>query len=191
MIRVLIATFLLITGCATSSGVKSVDSASYARVVDKNSDQIRRYSGFYNTLDVEATFLNSELLTTQVEYLSGLYQWTEEKKKEEAGKILAPSQTQTQFFMSFFTPERKNSQLTKKDTVWKFFMDVEGRRYEGTVTRLKTPMAEIEILYPYFNRFYIPYILSFPVPTAAVEGKTLELTVTGAVDSGNLHFNKN
>lgn len=188
MIRFL-CLFLLLAGCSTTRTTQApVSSRSYMTVIDKNSDRIRRYSGFYNTLDVEATILNKEILSNQLYYLTSLYQWDESKSQAEGEKIFKDSKTSTQFFVSFFTPERKNIDLSKKNTIWKFFLDVDGRRFEGTATRFKAPMAETEVIYPYHNRFYIPYLISFPVPTEAIENKPVELTITGAVDSGTLKF---
>lgn len=188
MIRFL-CLLLLLAGCSTTRTSQApVSSRSYMTVIDKNSDRIRRYSGFYNTLDVEATILNKEMLSNQLYYLTSLYQWDESKSQTEGDKIFKDSKNSTQFFVSFFTPERKNIDLSKKNTVWKFFLDVDGRRFEGTAARFKAPMAETEVIYPYHNRFYVPYIISFPIPTDMIENKPLELTITGAVDSGTLKF---
>lgn len=188
MIR-LLCLFLLLVGCSTTRTTQSsMSSRSYMAIVNKNSDHIRKYSGFYNTLDMEATVLNKEMLSNQLYYLTSLYQWDEAKSQAEAEKIFKDSKTSTQFFVSFFTPERKNIDLSRQNTVWKFFLDVDGRRFEGTAKRFRAPMAEIEVIYPYHNRFYSAYIISFPIPTESIEGKPLELTVTGAIDSGTLKF---
>lgn len=70
--------FLLLGGCASSQIAAQMD---YASVVEKNSDSIRRYSGFYNTLDMEATILNSEVAAAQLNNGIATYQWDEKKTR--------------------------------------------------------------------------------------------------------------
>ncbi|UOF01100.1 hypothetical protein [Bdellovibrio reynosensis] len=192
--KYLLLALLFLSACATNyevtpSGHTIKTTGDYASVIDKNSDKVRRYSGFYNTLEMEGTVLNSAVSQAQLEQGAMLYQWDEKKFAEEKAKVEDRLSKQTDFFLSFYTPERKNDDLSKPNTMWKVFLDVEGRRYEGKVTKLKLQLAEIEGLYPYHNRFYSPYSVVFPVTMRSIEGKPLKLTVTGAVGSGVLEFN--
>lgn len=192
--KYLLLAFLFLSACATNyevtpAGHTIKTAGDYASVIEKNSDKVRRYSGFYNTLEMEGTVLNSAVSQAQLEQASMLYQWDEKKFADEKAKVEDRLSKQTDFFLSFYTPERKNDDLSKPNTMWKVFLDVEGRRYEGKVTKIKLQLAEIEGLYPYHNRFYSPYSVTFPVTMRSIEGKPLKLTVTGAVGSGVLEFN--
>lgn len=183
---------LVLTACAsyevTPSGHTVKTTGEYIPVIEKNSDKIRRYSGFYNTLDMEATLIRSEVAQAQLEQSALLYQWDENKFAEEKKKFEARLSKESEVFLSFYTPERKNDTLYKPDSIWKLFLDVDGKRYEGKATKIKLPLIEIEGLYPYHNRFYTPYSVVFPVPMRSIEGKPVKLTVTGAVGSAVLNF---
>lgn len=185
--------FLALTACSsyqvTPAGRTVRTGTDYETVVEKNSDKIRRYSGFYNTLDMEATLLNSEVAAAQLDQSAMLYQWDEKKYNEEKAKFENRLSKQTEVFLSFFTPERKNDELYKANTMWKIFLDVDGKRYEGKATKVKLQLAEIQALYPFHNRFYTPYSVVFPVPMRSLEGKAMMMTVTGPVGSGVLEFN--
>ncbi len=188
----LILTFLL-TACAstyevTPAGRTLRTADEYTEILQKNSDKLRTYSGFYNILDVEAVVINSLVAQAYLEHNARLYQWTDARYSEEKTKLEQRLSRQSEFFMSFFTPERKNDDLYKPDTMWRIFLDVDGRRFEGKATRVKLPLAEIQAAYPFHNRFATPYLITFQVPMLSIEKKEMKLTLTGAVGSGSLTF---
>lgn len=182
----------LLSACAsyevTPSGRTLRTADEYMDILEQNSDKLRTYSGFYNVLDVEGLALNSKVAAAQLDQSTRLYQWTDSKFEEEKVKFEQRLSKQSEFFISFFTPERKNDDLFKADTVWRIFLDTDGRRFEGKATRIKVPLAEIQGLYPFHNRFATPYTFTFPVPMRSIEGKEMKVTITGPVGSGSLIF---
>lgn len=191
--KYLLVLTLFLAACAstyevTPAGRTLRTADEYTEVLTANSDKLRTYSGFYNVLDVEAVSVNSVVAQAYLEHNARLYQWTDAKFSEEKTKMEQRLSKQTEFFMSFFTPERKNDDLYKADTMWRIFLDVDGRRFEGKATRVKLPLAEIQAAYPFHNRFATPYMITFPVPMLSIEKKELKLTLTGAVGSGTLTF---
>jgi hypothetical protein len=173
----------------TPTGHTMKTTTDYMEVITKHSANVRRYSGFYNIFDMEATAITSDVAQAQLEQSSMLYQWEESRFAEEKGKFEARLSKETEFFLSFYTPDRKQDDLMKKTTIWKLFLDVDGKRYEGKATKLKLQMVEIEGLYPYHNRFYTPYSVIFPVSMRSIEGKPMKFTLTGAVGAGVMDFN--
>ena len=95
---------------------------------------------------------------------------------------------ETEFFISFFVPERKHDDLHKAKTLWKLFLDANGRRYEGKSSRMKTILSDVVSLYPQHNRWSTPYIVSFPVPVSMIENGGAILTITGPAGSTTLSF---
>lgn len=184
--------FLTLSACASyeilPSGRALRTEDQYFEIVDKNSDRTTKYSGLYNTLEMQATILNTEVIDAQLDQLSRFYLWDDTHYQTEKAKREEKLNTETEVFVSFFTPERKNDDLAKNTTLWKIFLDVDGRRYEGKVTKIKAALAELTSLYPYHNRFYTPYNIVFPVSSKLIEGKLVKLTVTGPVGSGTLVF---
>lgn len=183
---------LILTACAsyevTPENRTQRTTGDYVSVIDKHTDKARRYSGFYNTLEIEATILTSEVAQSQLEQSADLYQWNDSRLAEEKGKFEKRLNNESEIFLSFFTPERKNDNLSKPDSIWKIFLDVDGRRFEGKATKIKLSLPELESLYPYHNRFYTPYSITFPVSIRSIEGKPMKFTITGAVGSATLNF---
>ncbi|WII72889.1 hypothetical protein QJS83_03265 [Bdellovibrio sp. 22V] len=192
--RYLLSLFLLVlSACAsyevTPSGRTIKTADDYMKVIERYSDSERRYSGFYNTLDIEATLLNSKIAQAQLEQNQMLYQWDDARFNEKKAEYETRLSRETELFLSFYTPDRKNDDLSKTNTMWKIFLDVDGRRYEGKAKKIKLQLAEIEGMYPYHNRFYTPYSVIFPVPMRTIENKPIKVTVTGVIGSGTLEFN--
>ncbi|WP_413586478.1 hypothetical protein [Bdellovibrio sp. HCB274] len=185
---------LLLTGCATyeitDTGRALRTEDQYFEIVQKNSDRTIRYSGLYNVLEMQGTLLSAEVLEAQLDQKTRIYLWDETKFQTEKDLVAKRLSSETEIFLSFYTPERKNDDLGTPKTLWKTFLDVDGRRYEGKVVRMKSSLAELISLYPTHNRFYTPYSLIFPLPAKSIEGKEMKITVTGPVGSGTLHYNK-
>lgn len=192
--KYIFALALLISGCAsyevTQTGRALRTENEYFETVEKFSDRTTKYSGLYNVLEMQATLLNSAVTEAQLDQLTRFYLWEDPKFNTEKAKRETKLSTETEFFLSFYTPERKNDDLQKDTTLWRTFLDVDGKRYEGKVTRNKSALAELVSLYPTHNRFFTAYNLVFPIPVRSIEGKEMKVTVTGPIGSGTLHFNK-
>jgi hypothetical protein len=188
----LLISLLAFTACATyeiSQTGRSIKTESeYFNTIEEHSDSTEKYSGLYNLLNIEATILNSKVLDAQTDQLTRLYLWDDKKTLEERAKVNERTSKETEVFMAFFTPDRKNDDAAKPKTVWRVFLDVDGRRFEGKVTKIKLQMSQLIALYPYHNRFYSPYQVTFPVPVKSIENSNIQMTVTGAVGSATLKF---
>lgn len=191
--KYILALSLLLSACSSyeilPSGRRLKTNNEYNEIIDKNSDHVRRYNGFYNTIDMQGTLLNAEVLDAQIDQNTRLYQWDEQRMNSERTKNVERLSKQTEVFVSFFTPEKKDDNLAKFDTKWQIYLDVGGQRYEGKVTRIKQLVSETQSLYPYYVKFTTPYILTFNTPMTSNEGKEMKVTITGPVDTGVMVFN--
>lgn len=178
--------------CATtekiSSGIEVITQSEYENILATQTDHIQNYEGLYNTLEVTATLENSKIISAQNSQSARLYLWDKIRFETEAKKREEKAEKETEVFLSFYTPERKNDDLAKNKTLWKIFLDVDGKRYEGKAAKVKLVLSEINALYPYHTRFATPYVVSFPVSTKVVDGKAVKLIVTGAPGSATLNF---
>ncbi len=183
---------LFLSACAsyevTTTGRALRTEGEYFETVENNTTLTRRYSGLYNILEIEATLLKSQVLDAQLDQQTRIYLWDEVKFQEEKAKVNGRLNKETELFVGFFTPERKNDDAASPTTTWRVFLDADGRRYEGKVTKLKVQFAELISLYPYFNRFHTPYKVVFAVPMKSIENKDLKVTVTGPVGSAALDY---
>ncbi len=178
--------------CATSLpmpvGVKELSPSDYENLIQQKTKKVEIYLGLENKLTVAATRLDSEVTEGTLSHSARLAQWEEPKYKEERFKIVTKHTDRTEFFVSFYTPERKLADLANTKNLWKIYMDVNGQRYEGKATKMKQLLSEIQALYPHHNRWSTPFVISFPVSTALTENKPAVITLTGAVGSAQLKF---
>jgi len=192
--KIILAVFLFstlscVTRLTTPAGVPEISISEYENLIVDKSKKLEMYEGLYNKLTIEGTWLDSQVTEASLSHSARLSQWPETKYKEEKTKAISRHAENTEFFVSFYTPERKHNDLSQNKTLWKIFLDVNGQRYEGKATKVKLLLTEIQALYPYHNRWSVPYVISFPVATSLVENKRAVLTVTGAISSAQLVFN--
>lgn len=183
------STLSCVTRLTTPAGVPEISISEYENLIVDKSKKLEIYEGLYNKLTIESTWLDSQVTEASLSHSARLSQWPETKYKEEKTKAISRHAENTEFFVSFYTPERKHNDLSQNKTLWKIFLDVNGQRYEGKATKVKLLLTEIQALYPYHNRWSVPYVISFPVATSLVENKRAVLTVTGAITSAQLIFN--
>lgn len=191
--KILLPLVFLVTACATTYNnphLTLMSESQYYDVIDKNTQRERRYDGFHATLEASVTVHNSDVLAALLDQNARIFQWNSEQYQLERAKAEAEKGNKTEFFLSFFVPDKKYDDLHKKTTTWKVFMDMNGRRLEGRVTKLKNSYAELHALYPHFTRWNTGYRLTFPVATMDVDQQPCSITLTGPVGSVQLKFNR-
>lgn len=146
------------------------------------------YAGLYNNFEFKATLLNSNIREAIVWKQGQYYQWNEAQKNEAREKSNQEMSSQTKIFLAFFTPNPKNDNLDSDKTIWRIYLDAGGRRYEGKAVRVRLLLAEMQALYPYMTRWATPYMLTFDVPTAAIEKGKSSLTITGPLGDRTVDF---
>ena len=176
------------TRLATPEGIPAVSISQYEQMVADKTVKKEVYDGLYNKLTVQATWLDSLLTEAMLSHNARLAQWPEQRYREERSNRIARHAENTEFFVSFYTPERKHSDLANSKTLWKIFLDVNGHRYEGKATKIKMLLSEIQAYYPHHNRWSVPYYVSFPVATSLVENKPAALIFTGALSTAEVNF---
>lgn len=190
-ITLILVSFLFL-GCASTStnsnGVQVVSQSEYEKRIDPHSKSIETYRGLLNTLHMNAVLLNSQVIDSQVLQKARLYQWNAEQLQTERNLLMQDAAKQTSVFVSLYTPDRKHDDLHKNKTLWKIFLDVQGKRFEGRAEKLKLLPNEIQALYPDHTRFATPYMVRFPVSANEIEGQPVKFTVTGTVSSATLEW---
>lgn len=189
----ILSAFLILTsGCATRlpmpQGVPEVTPVQFESLFAAKTKKSEIYEGLMNKLTVSATWLDSELSDATLSHSARIAQWQESKYKEERFKVVNRHTDKTEFFVSFFTPEKKSADLANSKNLWKIYLDVNGQRYEGKATKVKQMLTEVQAVYPSHNRWSYPFIVTFPVATALVENKPAVVTFTGAVGSAQVTF---
>lgn len=178
-----------ITTLKTQPGVPDVNRSEYESILDKKTKKLEVYDGLYNKLTVQATWIDSEFTLANLSQSARIAQWDETKYKEEKSKAVSHHASSTEFFISFYTPERKHDNLSSNKSMWKIFLEIDGKRFEGKATKVKLQLPEIQSLYPYHNRWSTAYILNFPISTGLSENRKAILTMTGPIGVAQLEFN--
>lgn len=185
-----VALLLLTSGCASPHKHPSLDLISereyYSRVAAAT-ERSQVYNGFVNLLDVSATLLTNDVLAGQLDQRARIAHWSSEQYETEKLAQKDISDKSTRVMLTVFVQDRKQDDLHRASTTWRVFLDVGGRRYSGTATRMKNILAEVQTLYPHHTRFQTPYMVSFAVPTEKVSGGA-KLTMTGPVASTTLEL---
>ena len=188
----ILALLLLLSSCAsretTPGGVQIATQGEAEKVIDRYSDRIESYNGLYNTLQASATLHNSVVSIAVLDQKARLFQWDQGKYDTQKLEINEKLGKETEIFLSFFTPDKKHDDLNKAQSLWKIFLDVNGRRYEGKAVKIKLQTVEVQSLYSYHNRFSTPYQLIFPISVRLIENYPSKITLTGPVGSATLSF---
>lgn len=160
----------------------------YSKLVAEYSDRKELYQGFANVLQIQGTFLNSKILNAQVDRKAFSFKWESSEIQKETQKIDESLRTETVLFISFFSPTPRLDDLDKIQTVWRIFLDVNNKRYEGTAIKQSGIYDEMIEYYPYHSRFSTPYKIVFRVPAINIEDYPSRMTITGAMGSMSLEF---
>lgn len=161
---------------------------AYVNMVEQYTRSETKYSGFYNLFEVKATLLKPKMVEAQLRKRSALQQWDREKADQERAKKARDMASQTEVFVSFYSPEKGVANLEQKKTTWRAYLDVNGRRYIGDVRKSSTNLVDILAFYPYHNRWSTAYTVVFSVPANSIAGLPVQLTLTGSVGSSTLTF---
>ncbi len=160
----------------------------YNKLIERFARGDSEYTGFYNNFEYKAILLSSVVREASLKRQGDYYQWDREKQLVEREKVQKELAEETRVFMSFFTPDRNNDNLTNAKSIWKIYIDAGGRRYEGKVKRLRNLLAELQSLYPFHTRWTTPYEVSFPVATTAIETQEVVYTITGPLGTRAVTF---
>lgn len=183
---------LLTSACATqlpvAQGIKEISVSDYQSLSEKKTQKVEVYSGLYNQMTVSATRMDGEMTDAYLSHSARLLQWSAAQHQTEKAKMISQGTEKTEFFVSFYTPERKHNDLSSNKSMWKIYLDINGQRYEGTAKKIKSQHIEIETMYPSHNRWSNPYTVTFPIAAAIADGKPAVMTITGTLASTQLKF---
>lgn len=188
----LLSAIIFICSCQsaekTNSSIIQFSNSEYVDVIENYTALAQEYDGLQNTLEFHATLLNSRVIEAQTLRKASMLQWDKTKYDQELTSRNAKSKETTEIFVSFFTPERKNNDLSRSETLWKTFLINKDGRYEGKVEKVSLLNSEIQSLYPLHNRWSNAYIVRFPTGVTSIENTDLEFVITGPVGNKSVHF---
>ena len=188
LLFIIILNFVACASTPDSTPTFSISDDQYEDVIETYTDQTQKYDGPYNILEVSATLLNSHVIEAQMLRQASVFHWDKTKYQTELESKQNGAKTKTEFFVSFFTPDKKSGELTRTNTLWKTLLKINDIEYVGTPKKLSLLPVEIKNLYPRYNRWSNPYVITFDVPMNQVEKSISELVLTGPVGTASLKF---
>lgn len=182
---------LILNSCASSGKSISpynLSESDYSDIIEPYTKTIQKYNGMQNVLELHVTIINSKVIDAQLNRQATVLAWNDIQFSEGKNKRFENQGNETQVFVSFFTPDNKNGDLARSSTLWKVFLDSDGRRFEGKAERMPGLAAEINLLYPEHTRFATPYLIKFPVALSTVENYPSKVIVTGPLGQVEVEF---
>ncbi len=176
---------LVCISCATETPATPDD---YIKVMESYTAGDVEYVGAYNHFNFRATLMNTIIQNAIIDRKTAIYLWDDIKKQQELANLQADNATMTKVFMSFYTPDRRDDNLSSSKSIWAIYLETPQGRYTGTAKKIRTSPTELMTLHPNHNRFTTAYSLEFPVALASVEGQALKLTITGPLGTRSVQF---
>lgn len=173
-------------GCATTDNQES--GASYESVVKTFTERQEFYNGFANVFQAQATMLNSQVIQAQLDKKNKAFAWDSTRFNEEKRKADESLRSETVYFLSFFSPEKKINDLDRATSLWKVYLEVNGRKYEAKVVKYLGSVEELSLYFPYHNKFAMAYKLQFPISSYEVEKQVSKVILTGPIGAEVLTF---
>lgn len=146
------------------------------------------FAGIYEAFELKAVLHNDFVTKSLLKRQSQFYQWEDSKIGTERDRLQQERSNETLVFISFSAQSRHDDNMHKPQSIWRLYLDAQGKRYEGTVKRDRRPFSELLALYPFHTRWNTAYMVRFPVSIAAIESGPIKVTVTGPLGTRVLEF---
>lgn len=185
-LSLILATSLIFSACATTSPPKVTDE--YVKSIEEFSAGDVQYEGAYNNFNYRVTVMSPPMQRLYIGKKSEVYLWSDEKRATELNALQTNNEKSTRVFLSFFTPNRWDDNLSSPKSIWYVYLHVGGSRYEGKVTKNRDSRTELNSMFPYHGRFASAYYVDFPVGVSNLHGQELKVTITGPLGVKTVQF---
>jgi hypothetical protein len=187
---------LLATACATHSAANQPTQYSdadmmapgYRNMITKHTLFFRKYDGFYETFRAHATLLSPEVRDAIVQQKAQYLNWEAQKVQTEHDRNTQEMATQTQFFLQLYTPEPDYNDLGKYNSIWRIYLVIDGHRFEGKVAKVHGKPIEFAAIYPQYDSFSRPYLLTFNIATSDAIRHDVKLVMASTLGTAEFAF---
>lgn len=193
--KYLILVALFIVSCSSHPPAKDgaviglrLNDTEYEKLIESNTHSDKQYSGFHNTFQVHATMVNTDVQSALLQKESDTLQWDERTAQQNREKFFQEMSSESRFAISLFTPSRKHNDLHKGTSIWKIYLEFEGKRYEGTATKKELQLVQLTKIFPYHTRWSTAYEVTFKVPMTALEKSSSHLVLTSTLGTSKFEY---
>ncbi len=181
-----ICAFASLAACATSSPPTA--TSEYINSVEEFSAGDIQYEGAYANFNYRATIFSPGMQRLYINKKAELYLWSDAKKASELSALQINNDKSTHIFLSFFTPNKWDDNMSTSKSIWTVYLHVGGNRYEGKVTKNRDSRTEINSIFPFHGRYASAYSVDFQVPVSQLTGQELQITITGPLGVKTVKF---
>lgn len=168
---------LLVNSCTHLSSNQS--PSHYYEVYDKWSREKKSYEGLQQSMQSLLIVFSPEMARAVNQQKATIYGWGPDKRDQQISQEMLELEKKTSAFLGFYFSQRRMGSLTRKNSPWKIFLDVEGKRFVGEVKKNRASMAELRRLYPDLTNWQTPYYIEFAVPWKTLDGKPFTIHISG------------
>lgn len=194
---------LLVTGCAgahelplgraLSQSVESITARDYERVRQRWTRSDRVYRDLQTQLFISATFHTPAFRRAFAVTFSEIYGQGGQVTRQELVTLAEGIEGYLNFFVSMYTPDLKDNDLDKADSIWglRLSNEVGVAVRPAEIVRVKID-SNIRAVYPNVGEFDRAYIVRFPLadrdgqPVLTETTSSLTLHIASALNKGAL-----
>lgn len=168
---------------------KNPSKKAYRKVLKNWTRQREEFQrdDLYSSLRWYATLQSPEFIQAKSNYMNDIYLYRGEERQKLADQESQKFSAVTGFFISLYSYDYKYSDLTRKDSYWKLYLEVNGKRYEPvSIERIDKLTPLYQVLYPYsdlWSRYFYVYF-----PKIDMENVELKLFVAGPTSRSELKW---
>lgn len=185
---------LPLISCQTSNLNKTdvprplLSDSEYSNLIAQFSANDKKYSGLYNKYQVTVTLLNTKVQEAKLDKLRFFLQQSNSTYQIERNRTFQKMNLQAQVFMSFFATEKDYKNLHRPTSLWKVYIESNGQRYEGQVSKVDHLKVELKSIFPYHNRWSTGYMVTFNLPMTSLEKNKSTFTLTSSAGKSVFDF---
>lgn len=147
----------------------------YYKAIRKQTQRHQKYNGFYNQYDLSISYLTENILVKQLKLEAHQSQWPVERANKQLQSLNESLEHESKFFVSVFTPNQSDNKLDMKSTGWVAILYFDGERFDGHFKATSKHPHSLKLYYPDHNIWSKGFILTFPVPTKELMGKSFQI----------------
>lgn len=156
-----------------------LSSAKQKRIVRKHTKRQQEYDGLHLAFNAELTFLNSDIQKNNLRIQSQFKNWTAEQAIEQNNKQNEHLLSNTEFFLTFYSPQTKRNKLNQTASDWKAVLKINNTEYEGEIKLRKNLTHHNKVYYPELDPWSTPYLVTFPIATNNLNSTKFEVLILG------------
>lgn len=135
----------------------------YAKAVDAWTRSGALYSGIETQIIAHATLKSRSWQKAYIKENVIVYSLSTEEQQALSARLEAFSETETEVFLSLYSPRPEQARLRFNDPLWSIFIEEEDAKiYPLEIKPVREPLAALQVFYPYVRQWRENYILKFP-----------------------------